>query len=156
MIDNYIISTEKNLLDINQIHGWLKNCFWSKNIPFEYVGRLIQYSLCFGVYQKQSNEQVGFGRVISDFTTFAYICDIVIDDLHRKKGLGTALIEAIMDYSDLQGLKTWALRTTEEARKIYEKIGFKVANYPHSNLQIEDLDIYCYQNFVNLYKVIPS
>ncbi len=147
----YSISTSKFLLDAEKIQRLLKNCFWSENVPVEYVKRFIKHSLCFGVYQKNPHELVGFGRVITDYTTFAYIGDIVIDPRHRGKGLGTALVSRIMHHPELRGLKTWSLRTTEEAKAIYESNGFKPAEETHTILEIEDLQIYNRTNFVNLH-----
>jgi len=149
---DYYISTEKKLISINKVWILLKNCFWSKNIPMEYVERLIKYSLCFGVFKKDNNELVGFGRVISDYTTYAYICDIIIDLEHQGKGLGVALVEEIMNHSELRSLKTWSLTTTAQARKIYERFGFKITEEPNNHLEINDLEIYSSSDFVNIHK----
>ena len=151
-INNYYISTDNTLLNKEKIFSLLRECFWSKNIPIEYVNRFIKYSLCFGVYKKNDNQLVGFGRVISDYTTYAYVCDIIIDPFHRKNGLGNALVKEIMSHPELQGLKTWALKTTDEARKIYEKNGFKITDSPETQLEINDLEIYSCSRFNNLHK----
>src|SRR3990167_3481900 len=146
---NYYFSTKKSILDKNKEHIWrlLKDSFWSKNVPIEYIERFIKYSLCFGVHEKSSNQLIGFGRIISDYTTYAYICDTIIDPKHRGKGIGKALVTQMMSHPDLQGLKTWMLRTTEEARKIYESKGFKVADHPETQMEINDLDIYSKPTF---------
>lgn len=149
---DYYISTNNIINSKEKIWSLLRECFWSKNIPIEYVERFIKHSLCFGVYQHNSNQLVGFGRVITDFTTYAYVCDIIIDANHRKKGLGNALVNAILSHPELQGLKSWSLKTTEPARKIYEKYGFNVIDDPHSQLEINDLEIYSRPTFMNLYK----
>lgn len=149
---DYYISTDKSLLDKEKIWSLLRDCFWSKNIPVEYVERFIKFSLCFGIYQKNDNKLVGFGRVISDYTTYAYVCDIIIDPPHRKKGLGNQLVKEMMTHPELQGLKTWALRTTEEARKIYQKNRFSIADHPETQLEVNDLDIYCRPNFTNIHQ----
>ena len=151
-MNSYYISTEKSLLNINKIWILLTECFWSKNIPIEYVDRFIKFSLCFGVYQYSDNQLIGFGRVISDYTTYAYICDIIVDSDHRGKGVASTLIRTIMSHDDLQGLKTWSLRTTEEARSIYLKNEFKLADYPDTLLEKNNLNIYSCHHFVNLYK----
>lgn len=149
---NYYISTDKTLLDKQKICNLLKDCMWSKAIPIEYIDRFIKYSLCFGVYQKENNEFTGFGRVISDYTTYAYICDIIIDPFHRKNGLGNWLVKEIMLHPELQGLKTWALRSTDEAKNIYIKNGFKIADHPENQYEINDLEIYSHSCFKNLYE----
>ena len=151
-VADYYISADKCLLNEKKICLLLQECFWSENIPIEYVHRFIKYSLCFGVYQINDHRLVGFGRVISDYTTYAYVCDVIIEKLHRKKGLGSLLIKKIMSHPELQGLKTWALKTTQEAKKIYEKYGFKLASYQENQLEINDLQIYSNKMFNNLHK----
>lgn len=148
----YYISTNTDLLKKDKIFLLLNDCFWSKNIPIEYVTRFIKYSLCFGIYTKKTHELVGFGRVISDYTTYAYICDVVIDPLHRKNGLATRLIHEMMSHSDLQGLKTWSLIATEESKNIYFGSGFKKIGNPELHFEINKLDIYSNENFFNLHK----
>jgi GNAT superfamily N-acetyltransferase len=69
-----------------------------------------------------------------------------------KKGLGSALFSALLNHPELKGLKTWSLRTTEEARKIYEKNGFKIAGSPETILEINNLEIYTAPDFLNLYR----
>jgi ribosomal protein S18 acetylase RimI-like enzyme len=152
LITDYYISSDKSLLDSEKICSLLQKCFWSKNIPIEYVDRFIKYSLCFGVYNRNDNQLIGFGRVISDFTTYAYVCDIIIETLHRRKGLGNFLIKKMMSHPELQGLKTWSLRTTDEARKIYEKNGFMLSINQENQLEINDLEIYSKPNFNNIHK----
>lgn len=90
--------------------------------------------------------------ISTDKVTYAYVCDIIIDPLHRKKGLGNQLVKEMMSHPELQGLKSWALRSTDEARKIYLKNGFTVADHPETQLEINDLDIYSHQHFKNLHE----
>jgi ribosomal protein S18 acetylase RimI-like enzyme len=153
MMDYYFTTTKSQLhKDQEKIWQLLKNCFWSKNIPLAYVARFIDYSLCFGAYEGSSNFLIGFGRVISDYTTYAYVCDIVITEEYRTRGVGNALINQIMSHPELQGLKTWSLRTTEEARKLYENYGFKIADQSETQMEINDLEIYLRPTFVNLHQ----
>lgn len=139
---DYYISTDKSSLDALAIKLLLENCFWSKNVTLSHVKKFIQHSLCFGVYSTNSNQLIGFGRVVSDYTTFAYITDVVIDPSHRHKGIGTRLINNIFTHPELQNLKTWSLRTTKEAREIYTNLGFVTAKDPETLLEIENLNIY--------------
>ena len=150
MISDYIISTDRQMLDIQKIWALLKDCFWSKDIPIEYIARFVKHSLCFGVYS-QDNQQVGFGRVITDYTTYAYICDVIIEASHRRKGLASALIKEMLKHPDLQGLKTWSLVATKEAKKIYKDNGFLPPLSPCEVLEITNLRIYAEQGFVNLH-----
>lgn len=70
----FYISTDKSKLYLAMIHNFLKNSYWAENISSSMVAKSIEHSLCFGVYEGPKYEgpkQVGFARVISDYTTFA-------------------------------------------------------------------------------------
>ena len=88
---DYEISDDKSLLQIEVIHRLLKDTYWCREIPLETVERSIKGSTCFGVYRK--GIQIGFARVITDQATFAWLCDVVIDETFRYQGLGQELMK---------------------------------------------------------------
>jgi GNAT superfamily N-acetyltransferase len=118
---DYEISTDKMRLDVTAIHAFLVDAYCSKGRPMDQVGRSIEHSLCFGLYHQQ--EQIGFARVVSDFTTFAYIADVYVIDSYRGRGLGKRLMGCIMEYEELHGLKRWILATAD-AHGFYTHFGF--------------------------------
>ena len=81
----YTISTERGRLDVDVIHGFLSSSYWAQGISRALVERSLEHSLPFGVYH--GARQVGFARVISDYTTFAYIGDVFIIEEYRGQGL---------------------------------------------------------------------
>src|SRR3954469_755467 len=94
-IGNYIISTDKEKLQLDYIHAYLSTeSYWAKNIPLEIVKKSIEGSMCFGIYK--SDQQVGFARVITDHATFGYLADVFIDKDHRKLGLSKELMKFIL------------------------------------------------------------
>jgi N-acetylglutamate synthase-like GNAT family acetyltransferase len=138
--DGYTISTDKSRLDITAIHSYLSGeAYWSKGIPREVVERGIENSLCFGVYQRQ--RQVGFARVISDYASFAYLCDVFILEPYRAQGLGKWLMSCIMSHPDLQGLRNFLL-FTKDAHGLYAQYGFTPVSNPERIMAVRDLDIY--------------
>jgi hypothetical protein len=76
----YAISTDPKRLEVGGIHAYLTQSYWSPGIPRPVVERAIANSLCFGLYR--GAEQVGFGRVITDKATFAYLADVFILEPH--------------------------------------------------------------------------
>lgn len=125
--DRFLVSDDRGLLDVDVIHGFLRTCYWSPGIPRKTVERAIEGSLCFGVYQRGAGgklTQVGFARVISDYATFAYLCDVFILEPWRGHGLSRRLMEAILGHPSLQGLRRFTLMT-RDAHGLYEKFGFK-------------------------------
>ena len=122
-----LLSTDKSKLDITTIHNFLKTSYWAKDVPIAVVEKSISNSLCFGVYEL--DKQIGFARVISDYATFAYFSDVFILEAYRGQGLGTWLIKSILEYSELQNLRTWLL-TTADAHELYRQFGFKSLPLP--------------------------
>ena len=136
----FVISTDRARLDLNVIHGFLTNCYWSKGIPREIVSRAIEHSLCFGVYDG-GGAQVGFTRVVSDFATYAYIADVFVLESHRGRGLGKALMERIVQHPALQGLRRWGLSTLD-AHGLYAQFGFTPPKFPDRYMEILRQNIY--------------
>ncbi len=125
--DDYVISTDKSRLKIDIIHGFLKDAYWCKNIPVEIVKRSIEGSLCYGVYK--GDKQVGFARVITDYSVIAFIADVFILEGYRGQGLSMWLMQCLIDNPDLQELRGWSLKT-KDAHGLYSKFGFKAPENP--------------------------
>jgi GNAT superfamily N-acetyltransferase len=129
MQSSFFISTDKSKLDIELIHGFLSiEAYWAKGRSIDTVKKSIENSLCFGVYDSDYN-QVGFARVVTDYSVFAWIMDVFILDDYRGKGLSKELMNVIMKHSDLQSLQRWGLGT-HDAHGLYEKHGFRIIQRP--------------------------
>jgi GNAT superfamily N-acetyltransferase len=128
------ISTDKNKLDIKLIHEYLSNdSYWAKGRDIEIVKRSIANSLCFGVYNNDT--QIGFARVITDYAVFAWILDVFILDDFKCKNYGKRLMSEIMTHDKLQNLQRWGLGT-DDAHGLYEQFGFKPLRKPQSMMEI--------------------
>lgn len=138
-MSDYTFSDDKEKMQIDVIHAMLTNSYWSKDISKEIVAKAVQNSLCYGVYK--NDVQVGFARIITDEATFAYLCDVIIDEKHQHRGIGVALMKYIMQDSRLQGLRRFCL-ATRDAHRLYERFGFKVTSSPQTWMEIKDNDIY--------------
>jgi len=123
----YTISTDRQKLNIDVIHGYLKNAYWSKNKPKDLVRKSIKGSICFGVYHQK--QQVGFARVITDLATFGYLADVFIVPEYQGKGLGKLLIKTIIECPEFQEFRSWSL-ATKDAHGLYAKFGFKEMENP--------------------------
>jgi GNAT superfamily N-acetyltransferase len=125
---DFIISTDKNLLQIDVIHKFLsEESYWAKERTIEKTKRAIENSLCFGVYFDE--KQIGFARVVSDFATFAYIGDVFILQEFRRNNLSKLLMQAMISHKDLQGLRRWIL-ATKDAHGLYEQFEFSGLKFP--------------------------
>ncbi len=135
----YAVSDDPSRLDLDVIHGFLSTCYWSNGIPRTIVERTVRGSLCFGVYR--GTEQIGFARVISDRATFAYLADVFILEPFRGHGLGTWLMQCILEHPDLQNLRRWSL-LTRDAQGLYAKFGFTAPRHPERAMELSIPDIY--------------
>jgi GNAT superfamily N-acetyltransferase len=134
--ENFIISTDKSWLDITYIHDYLSNkSYWAEDIPLDIVRKSIDGSICFGVYNNR--QQIGFARVITDKACFAYLADVFIDENYRGLQLSKWLIEVILGYPDLQGLRRFLL-ATRDAHGLYEQFGFSVLTFPEKWMHIHN------------------
>ncbi len=118
------ISTDKNRLDLQKIHSYISDTsYWGRDRSMEEVMSTIAHSLCFGMYNKEG-VQMGFGRVVTDYTVFAYLMDIIIFEPFQRKGFGRVLMQYIMDHEAVKKARTIALKT-KDAHSFYESFGFK-------------------------------
>jgi len=140
MNNDYSISTDKSRLDLTIIHQFLsQESYWAKNMPITLVQKSIDNSICFGLYAGE--QQVGFARVVTDYTTIAYLADVFVLNEHRGRGLAKRLVQSIIDYPDLQGLRRWIL-VTKDAHTLYEQFGFDCPDDPKLYMQRKLIDSY--------------
>ena len=71
------ISTDNSRLNLNFIATYLQATYWANKRSTENIKISIDNSLCFGVYLHGS--QIGFARVVTDKTVFAYLMESRID-----------------------------------------------------------------------------
>jgi GNAT superfamily N-acetyltransferase len=131
--NGYLVSSDPAKLDLGFVHGFLATSYWARSISREVVERSVAGSICFGVYG--AGRQVGFGRVVTDRATFAYVADVFIVEGHRGQGLSKLLMETILSHPDLQGLRRIQL-VTRDAHGLYERFGFRALENPERHLEI--------------------
>ena len=125
--EDYTISTDPRRLDIDVIHGFLSRSYWAAGIPRDVVVKSIANALCFGLYHHE--QQVGFARIITDFTLHAYLCDVFILEDYRGQGLGKWLVDCVTNYPRLQNVRRIML-ITADAHELYRQIGFEPLAQP--------------------------
>lgn len=139
LFNTYRINDHFQETDLQFVHAELSQSYWAKNIPFEIVKKGAEHSICFNVFS--GKKQIAFARVISDTSSFAYLCDVIVVESHRGKGIGKALMNFIMKHPDLQGLRRFTLGT-KDAHGLYAQFGFASLKYPERQMEINVRDIY--------------
>ena len=125
--DSYTISDEPERLQLEVIVAYLSRAYWSNQRPRAVIEKSLRHSLCFGVYENQT--QIGFARAVSDHATFAYLADVFILESHQGYGLGKWLVQTILAHPDLLGLRRWML-ATRDAHGLYAQYGFAALENP--------------------------
>ncbi len=136
----FVISTDRDRIDVEMVHRFLsKESYWAAGIPIDLVRRSIEHALCFGVYK--DDRQVGFARVVTDYSTFAYIGDVFVLAECRGQGLSKWMMSMIRGHPDLQGLRRWMLATAD-AHGLYRQFGFTDLANAKRWMEIRDRDVY--------------
>lgn len=137
----YEISSEQGRLDVDAIHAYLTRSYWSPGIPRDIVERAARNSLCFGGYLRATGAQVAFTRVVTDYATFAYLCDVYVLEEHQGRGLGKAMMRAAVAHPALSGARRVML-ATRDAHGLYRQHGFVDVIRNTNLMEIVRPDIY--------------
>jgi GNAT superfamily N-acetyltransferase len=65
---------------------------------------------------------IGFGRVLTDFVYRATIWDVIVDKAYQKQGIGTDIVQRILNHPRLKKVELFWLCTRRPS--FYEKLGF--------------------------------
>lgn len=103
------------------VQCFLSNVSWSYGLSLPKLKKALRHSLCFSLLK--SHEQIGFARVITDYATYAYLCDVYILQEFRGQGLGSWLIQCVLEHPELKGLRRISL-LTHDAQAFYQPFGF--------------------------------
>ncbi|HEX4387995.1 MAG TPA: GNAT family N-acetyltransferase [Steroidobacteraceae bacterium] len=137
---DYALSDDPVRLDLEAMHRFLREAYWSRGLPRAVLARAVAGSLCIGAYEADG-AQVGFARFVTDCATFCYVCDVYVLDAHRGKGLARAMLDMALAHPRLQGLRRWML-VTRDAHTLYEGCGFTPLAHPERHLEKSRPDFY--------------
>ncbi|OEK07777.1 GNAT family N-acetyltransferase [Flavivirga aquatica] len=126
------ISTDKTRLQINTIQNFLTTSYWAKGRTIDEVRKTIENSFCFGAYLGE--KQIGFARVVTDYTVFAYLMDVFILPEYRSQGYSKQFIKTINTTSELQSCKIWMLKTAD-AHGLYKQFGYTELECPEKVME---------------------
>lgn len=120
-IDSYVLTDARSPASVEQTHSLLASTYWAHQRPIELIPKLLENSLCFFLHYNDG--QIGFARVVSDFITTSWICDVVLDAGHQGKGVGTWMMERILEYPSIS--ETQFVLQTGTAQAFYRRLGFE-------------------------------
>ena len=124
-MDYRIVEGAENM-KLEDVVRLLRMTYWADKRPVETIEMAMQNSACFGVRVEGVDELAGFARVISDDATAFYLCDVIVDEAFRGRGLGTALVSHIVSHPAYAHLRGFLI--TRDAHGLYRPFGFEVVN----------------------------
>ena len=131
---DYLISDDLERLDVDAVHAYLsRESYWAQGVSRDVVERSLQHSLCVGIYTA-TGAQVGLVRVVTDYATFAWVCDVYVLEPHRKQGLSKAAMAAVVEHPRLKTLRRFTL-ATRDAHGLYAQFGFTPISKPESQME---------------------
>ena len=138
--DDYRLSTDVSLFDIDAIHAFLSGeAYWSRGVPRDVVERALANSVAVGAFA--GDRQVGLVRAVTDKATFAWVCDVYVLEAHRGRGLAKRMMSALRAHPEMQGLRRWVL-ATRDAHELYRRLGFTELPKPERWMVVEDPEVY--------------
>ncbi len=124
----YTLTTNKDLMNTTEIHRWLnEEAYWALKMDYEKFLSAFHHSFCIGILH--TGHQIGFGRLATDYATYAYLMDVYVEAPHREKGLGKLMMDQLLGLDWVKGLRRINLRT-KDAQWMYGPYGFNPPKFP--------------------------
>lgn len=132
---NFTIKDGYANMNFEKVTGMLSGSYWVPGIKIDEVIKSAENSeLLVGTFT-DDGKQIGYARVISDRTRFAYILDVIVDENYRKMGIGQAMMKYILNHDELKDVYQFLL-ITKDAHEVYRKVGFEVVKRPNDWMEI--------------------
>jgi GNAT superfamily N-acetyltransferase len=125
--EGYWASDDPSLVDLDLVHGWITESYWAKGRTREVMARSIEHSLVIGLYSADG-AQAGFARLVTDHATFAWLCDVYVDDSHRGSGLGSFMVRVAVEHPDVRDIRQ--VLATRPERTLYRQFGYNALASP--------------------------
>jgi GNAT superfamily N-acetyltransferase len=139
--DGYTISDDPARFDLLRAHRWIgEQSYWARGIPYVTFAAAVKNSLTFAAYDA-AGEMAAMARVVTDRATFGWLCDVFVDEAHRGKGLGKALMGYFKAHPELRGFRRMHLATAD-AHGLYRQYGFGELTGADRWMEIRDADVY--------------
>jgi GNAT superfamily N-acetyltransferase len=136
-VNNLTLSTDPKRLDLDAICSFLAQAYWADTRSRKTIQHSLENSLVFAVYD--GDRQVAMARVVTDFATFAWVCDVFVHPDYRGRGISKWLMREILAHPDLHGLRRWLLASST-ARGLYSQFGFTQLKNPERWMELFDPD----------------
>ena len=118
------IVTDPSRMDLDAIHAMIAKTYWSTNVRRDVFEKAFHASIVVAAVEKSTGRTVAFARVVTDKATFAWLCDVVVDDAWHGRGIAKRLLMALDRMPEFATLRRWVL-ATRDAQSLYEQFGYR-------------------------------
>jgi GNAT superfamily N-acetyltransferase len=118
--NGYELTDDRGRLDFAAVSALLAESYWACDRPVEVHRTAFANSVCFSLFHH--GRQVGFARAVTDFATFTWIADVIIEPAHRGQGLGKWMMDCLLAHPALKTRSQWL--ATKDAHGLYKRFGF--------------------------------
>jgi GNAT superfamily N-acetyltransferase len=132
-MEDLIITSDKNRLDIVYITDFIAQTYWAKDRTMENMRTCIEHSLNFGMFLDE--QQIGYARVVTDYCQFAYLMDVFIDEKYRGNGYSKMLMKHVLECDALKDVRVIRLATAD-AHGLYKQFGFTELAKPENMMEL--------------------
>lgn len=113
-------------IDVNELNNLLKTIGWGINST-QKLQESLNLSWGWITVRDDSNKLIGFVQVLSDGIKHAYILRLLVHRDYQGKGIGTKIMENLMDFLGENGLSP-VLLTKPSEEGFYSKFGLSRSN----------------------------
>jgi ribosomal protein S18 acetylase RimI-like enzyme len=122
-METYYVKIGKENMHLSAVESLLGQTYWADERSIKTIEKSMENSICYGVFLCENDQQVGFARVITDYATSYYICDVIVDANYRGMGIGKKIIETILSDEEISCLR--GILATRDAHELYRRYGFE-------------------------------
>ena len=94
----------------------------------------------YAVVAERDGETVGMARVVGDGGTVYYVCDTAVDPDHQGRGVGTRLMEYVLDWLAAEALPGAYVNLMADVDGFYERFGFRETRPDSKGMSLRLLD----------------
>ena len=126
MNSEYSFSTVLSAGEIRKFHELLSQTYWASDRTLNEVEQSLRSSVIVSA-RHVADGFVGCARAVTDKVTFSWICDVVVHEAHRRRGVGKELVRRLLAHPEVAG--TRKVLVTKDAQSLYRQLGFDTHRY---------------------------
>jgi GNAT superfamily N-acetyltransferase len=120
-LDEFTLTDDSSRIDVDAVESMLRKSYWASARERSVIEKSLNASFVLSLFR--GGEMVGMARVISDYCTFAWLCDVFIKDEARGRGLSKWMMDVLFSHPAFAPTTRWVL-ATRDAHGLYRKYGF--------------------------------